>query len=162
MRAIRKGKKKAGQSAARRAEVRPNLLVTLRNSTGAKQTYAQHGCPSARTQLKRRFPASCYSSLKLSPQPKIAASQKIPRDQDLGSIEDAAAQLSDPKPDPISYRMASLRGSMSFTHLPDGDGIVTAALRVVQGYFTSQALNRATCHFLTTHAGRATARRTSN
>src|SRR5450755_798004 len=102
MRAIRKGKKKAGQSAARRAEVRPNLLVTPRNSTGAKQTYAQHGCPPAHTQLKMRFPASCYSSLKLSPQPKIAASQKSCEAKTLVRSKILQPNCRIRKPNPIS------------------------------------------------------------
>jgi hypothetical protein len=46
MRAIRKGEEEASQSPPGWAEIRPNLLVTSGNPTGAEQANGQHGRPS--------------------------------------------------------------------------------------------------------------------
>jgi hypothetical protein len=63
MRAIRKGKKETGQSPSRRAEVRPDLFTTTRNSTGAEKTNGQHGFPSRANIIKIKNVASGFSAI---------------------------------------------------------------------------------------------------
>jgi hypothetical protein len=76
MRAIRKREEESSQSSPGWTEIRPYLFVAAGNSTGAEQTYAQHGRPlPARTRLKSTpknvVLAFSHSSAKLQPQFKI-------------------------------------------------------------------------------------------
>jgi len=135
MRAIRKGEEETGQSPPRWAEVRPNLFIAARNSAGAKQTNRQHRRPlPAQTQQKNPRPAFSYSSLKLQPQPKIAASQKSRPAQSKIQRSNCRGTERLRKCSRDRYPEACVLQE----HRPNRDWIVTAKLPVVQEESTAK------------------------